>query len=1043
MAENKQVPKTFKWGDKEYLVDDLLKAHADQQNNFYAFAKAKGQYDDAALAGLRNAMDNRINAVREGKSFSADGILDGDVVDNTTIQTQKKGLFKKDKYVEQDNTEWAKYYLNKLVQNINPYEKEKTTDRGAWDVSKHGFEAYLAGQGLNAQDIFENYDLRDANNPDAARSFAQRDAELRKHLGNYKIWLEDKSFDFTKNDNEWDDNFMTTLSDLINNQDWSNRTALASSLRKLGSGEGYATAFTSDRWDLTKSKEELNAENKAAKNEEEAKLKADRLQAMQDELLNSHTKDKGVYYSPVDYSTYSFKNGVSQNFMNYYSDLNAQERANLGTYLGTDNQVWDNAWQKLMNSFKMGTTYSDANKSILLQRFFEDAPNGFTDLGDGTYLINDSVNDKGQGYIYDPRSGFTQRRHLSEFANQNESIRKAYEEILYKNINDKYGTNYHNRNYISFEKGGIVKSQLGGAVLKPYNVDDQYKEEGAVNNVETKTQKAKSKYIDSDNKSEANPNAGLTAGQSARIAYAIADIGSAVAAFAPGAGTAISAGLGLTSTFGNFISDWTDDAVTAGEMWKNFGMNLGMDALGLIPGGGAASKMGKVIKSLKTIVPTIIALPGVASMLANTPEIAKSWKKAFDGDPENGGSKMTYQDYMNILQVLNVATAGTTIGANVSKSAKRKVKPSDMIAIDVNEIDGNNKQRKAIVLEGDDAVKFKEANAKGEAQKFINGLEGEGKYIINETTSFNKGKFWGKDDNGKFKVFNQNPLGTSKTGQANVLDLRFDSKTGTYYARTGRWEDDLGLNGGELINASETYKARVKEIEGKINNTVNELKTAMQRRADRVKETTNRLTPEKTRLGVLQEKLHGIPSEAELQTKRDQLQTMLNSNEQALNRKKQEVTQSEEALNTLLGRTGITQEEIVAHNQVLRSARGKVSGNKAALQGYESTKQQVESELANVKSQLNLHTQTQQTKATIDRLENILNNTKSENHTNAYTRLQNMLEELKNAPAYTGGRSVNLDMAEILKKAGVKDAFQQGGSINRNKINKFLNYGKR
>jgi hypothetical protein len=29
MAENKQERKTFKWGDQEYYLDDLLKLHAD------------------------------------------------------------------------------------------------------------------------------------------------------------------------------------------------------------------------------------------------------------------------------------------------------------------------------------------------------------------------------------------------------------------------------------------------------------------------------------------------------------------------------------------------------------------------------------------------------------------------------------------------------------------------------------------------------------------------------------------------------------------------------------------------------------------------------------------------------------------------------------------------------------------------------------------------------------------------------------------------------------------------------------------------------
>lgn len=1033
MAETKQEKRTFKWGDSEYLLDDLLKLHAEQEQNFYNFARAKGSYDDAALTGLRNALTNRINAAKSGKTFSADGLLDTDTVDNTSIQTQKKGLFKKEKYVEQDNTEWAKYYLNKLVGQLKPYQREDTTSSKDWDISKHGFEAYLKGQGLDARDIFEKYDLRDKNDPDAARSYTQRDEQLRKHLGNYKTWLETKGFDFTKNDNEWDDNYMSTLDSVING-DWTDRAALAASLRKLGAGN-YALAFTSDKWDLSKSDEELTEEAKKRKEEADAKQK----QAYMDEFENfayDHRRpDKPTFY-----------NGYDGDFsMDWYGDLNAAQQSEYGTYLGRDNQAWTNAWTNLMNSLKSGRAYSDKNAGVLLQGTFLTQNHGFIDLGDGKYLIRDSVTDNGQGTVYDPNTGYTNTVFLGDLAGNNSEILNIYRQLAYKYANSKYGTKYEDRPNVLRNGGELVqKYQYGNAVVYNWDTPQQAaKAKAQANGVSVETQKARDQYLDKDNKSIDNPDAGfrnLTFAQKARIGYAIADLTSAVAAFAPGIGTGVAVGASAFSTFGNFVSDLSDDAVTKGQAWKNLGMNLGMDVLGLIPGGGAASKMGKVLKSLKTIVPTIIALPGVVSMLKNSPEIAASWKKAFDGDSDEGGSKMNYQDYMNILQVLNVVTAGATIAKNKIQSSKVSIKHSDKLAVDV--LDSNN-QRRALILEGDDISKFKEANAKGEAQKFIDELEGKNVYTINETSSFNKGKFWGKNKDGKFEFFHQSPVGQSKTGQANTLEVKFDSRKGTFYADTGKWQSDLGLNDGELIETSKNYKARVKEIEGKIDNTVNELKTAMQRRSDKVKETTDRLTPEKTRLVALQEKLHGVPSEAELQAKRDQLQTTLNSNEQALSRKKQEVIQAEETLNQLLGRTGITQDEIATHNQALRSARGKVSGNKSALQGYEFTKQQVESDLANVEKQLDLHTQTQKTKATIARLESILNSLKSENHTNAYTRLQNMLEELKTAPAHVGGRSVNLDMAEILKKAGVKDAFQHGGSINRNKINKFLNYAKR
>jgi hypothetical protein len=97
MAEERR---TFKWGDQEYLLDDLLKLHASYENSYYDFARNDGKYDDNALMGLRKAITNRINAVKSGEAFDSDGSLSTDIADNTTIQTQKKGLLRKEKYVD-------------------------------------------------------------------------------------------------------------------------------------------------------------------------------------------------------------------------------------------------------------------------------------------------------------------------------------------------------------------------------------------------------------------------------------------------------------------------------------------------------------------------------------------------------------------------------------------------------------------------------------------------------------------------------------------------------------------------------------------------------------------------------------------------------------------------------------------------------------------------------------------------------------------------------------------------------------------------------
>ena len=43
MAETNNEKTTVKWGDREYLLDDLLAAHAKYEQNFYNFARYRTQ----------------------------------------------------------------------------------------------------------------------------------------------------------------------------------------------------------------------------------------------------------------------------------------------------------------------------------------------------------------------------------------------------------------------------------------------------------------------------------------------------------------------------------------------------------------------------------------------------------------------------------------------------------------------------------------------------------------------------------------------------------------------------------------------------------------------------------------------------------------------------------------------------------------------------------------------------------------------------------------------------------------------------------------
>lgn len=146
----------------------------------------------------------------------------------------------------------------------------------------------------------------------------------------------------------------------------------------------------------------------------------------------------------------------------------------------------------------------------------------------------------------------------------------------------------------------------------------------------------------------------FTATDIARISAAGMDVASALSAFAPVYGTAISAGSGLISSLTNFGADMFDKSVSAGDMWKNLGTNIAMDAIGLVPGFGTAGKAGKITKTLVKYVPKIVTALSAANALS--PESRASWAKLASNE------SLTVKDWQNIA-------AGCSTLAGVSRGA--------------------------------------------------------------------------------------------------------------------------------------------------------------------------------------------------------------------------------------------------------------------------------------------------------------------------------------------------------------------------------------
>lgn len=146
----------------------------------------------------------------------------------------------------------------------------------------------------------------------------------------------------------------------------------------------------------------------------------------------------------------------------------------------------------------------------------------------------------------------------------------------------------------------------------------------------------------------------FTATDIARISAAGMDVASALSAFVPVYGTVASAGTGLASSLTNFGADMFDKSVSAGDMWKNLGTNIAMDAVGLVPGFGTAGKAGKITRTLVKYVPKIITVLSAANALS--PESRASWAKLASK------KSLTVRDWQNIA-------AGCSALAGVSRGA--------------------------------------------------------------------------------------------------------------------------------------------------------------------------------------------------------------------------------------------------------------------------------------------------------------------------------------------------------------------------------------
>ena len=366
--------------------------------------------------------------------------------------------------------------------------------------------------------------------------------------------------------------------------------------------------------------------------------------------LNSHTPTWG---NQSEFRKNYFQN-TTKELSNYFAPLSSDWR-NMLSYEG---QLKTDFLYNLARLFSQNEDQSYPYIDIINKLF--------TKTNDGRYLLNNTKEENDRRVFYNP----TEKRF---------EVR-----------------GYNSLQIPSQKQGGILEFQEGGSF--DFETWDKKTNPSYYRNSATSTQ--------ASTKEEPNYQESSREWNGLDTAAVAADIGSIIASFVPGYGTASSLLLGAGSTTANFINDLNDKNVSLGDALWNGAKGLGADVIGLVPGLGTGAKGWKIATRLAKFGTGIMATLNTMDLAKNSPEIMNSFKKILSLKVND----MNLQDWRNVQNGLSMmATAGRLgHGIAVHKGYKGQLKPTIP------------KQEKQITT-----PKTKMEKAKAKIEEFKNKYKGE------------------------------------------------------------------------------------------------------------------------------------------------------------------------------------------------------------------------------------------------------------------------------------------------------------------------------
>lgn len=503
------------------------------------------------------------------------------------------------------NREVASYFNtigNALKQYTKSSEEQSSNN---FDLSKHGFLPTWTSEQNPGGGDFDTapYIEMDQIGEDGTRQTSKRAQYLKEQLTNYLNNLSNYNYENSPFKDEA--TYRQRLQEAINGLENGYNSEDTIALNRAGINNNFLKNFFSNGTSTEQQKTELQQQaEQAAKEMQEREANA-QLQAVIDQNTQKKYEDtRDQYFNefqknnpfkntinsqglPLSYNintvlnTLKIPNGLTNEQVaekiKQYVDFGQLSKFIRGNIVAKDKEGKDRTLEHISNNLDLAAQYNLFNDPKYLTN------EGKSILSDGYYVIPGSEDyDRWTFLAYNPQT--RQYQEQSMLLNDLLKERMAYSE-------------YDRRNKIQ-------KKQLGGGfeVYQKRNKDSE----------ETKQKSKESGRTEEQAKAgQRKPGeTGFTTLEHARIASAIMDIGSILAAFVPGYGTVGSAGLGLASTATNLVADINDDSMSGLDVAKNLGFGLAGDIAGLIPGIGALGKAGKIAKTLKYVAPTAIAAWG-------------------------------------------------------------------------------------------------------------------------------------------------------------------------------------------------------------------------------------------------------------------------------------------------------------------------------------------------------------------------------------------------------------------------------------------------